>query len=109
MDHPALSAIDAQAAAWSRGDLDGYMAHVHPDVVYLRPGGLIRGRDALAARYRAGGPMAPLTVTVLDAELGTEHASIVLSWATGGQSGQALVVFVPTPAGWKMRHDATLG
>ena len=118
--HPALAALRAQAAAWSRGDLDGYLARVHPDVVYVRADALVCGRDALAAAYRRsyGDPagMGHLTVEVLDAVLSSAQAALVIRWALDGRGGRALVVFVPPPpaaeeggdGGWLLRQDATL-
>ena len=51
-EHPAIAALHAQAAAWNRGDLGGYLHWVHPDVVYVGASGPVHGREALAARYR---------------------------------------------------------
>ncbi|MFT4977665.1 MAG: ketosteroid isomerase-like protein [Myxococcota bacterium] len=108
--HPAIEAIYAQVVAWNRGDLDGYMAHVHPEVTYIRPGSLLRGRAALHDSYRAStGAMGQLSVEVLDICASPDQASLVLSWAlAGAQSGCALVVYVATAEGWLLRHDATM-
>jgi len=50
----AVAAVLAeQAAAWSRGDLDGFCAHYAEDAVFVSPSGLTRGRRAVLDRYRA--------------------------------------------------------
>ena len=110
--HPALAALHAQAAAWNRGDLDGYIALTHPDIIYLSGGSVVHGREALAARFRdrfpSPGSMGSLSVTVLDATLEAAQVSAVLAWELDAARGHALVVFVPTEDGWKLRYDATL-
>lgn len=104
--HPALDTIRAQVDAWNRGDLDGYIALTHPDIVYIRGDGLIRGREALRERYTAA--EGQLSVTIEDHLLGAEQATLVLAWALEGATGRALVVCVPGPDGWRLRYDATL-
>ena len=72
---------------------------------------MLRGRDALDAHYRGRGMSGPLLLDILDASVGTEQVSVVLSWALGdsGPRGRALVVLVPGAHGtWLLRHDATL-
>lgn len=113
--HPAITAILAQVDAWNRGSLDGYIDRVHPDVVYVHADGLVRGREALRARYartfQTPAQMGRLSVSIEDAQLGTRQAALVLAWAIAGaapQQGRALVVLVDGPGGWLLRHDATL-
>ena len=112
-DHPALDALHAQAAAWNRGDLEGYLQRVHSDVVYVGASGPVHGRAALAARYRerftSPETMGTLTVTVLDVTPGEQQLSAVIAWALPEANGTALVVFVETTAGWRLRYDATVG
>lgn len=108
--HPAIAAIQAQVDAWNRGSLGGYLDRAHHDIVYVRADGLTRGREALRERY-GGATRGTLSVTVEDALLGEEQASLVLAWALDGpspQRGRALVVLVPGEDGWLLRHDATL-
>lgn len=109
--HPAIDTLHRQAAAWNRGDLSSYLTLVHPDVVYLSGGIMLRGRDALDAHYRGRDMAGPLSLDILDASLGAEQASVVLAWALGdhGPRGKALVVLVPGEGGtWQLLHDATL-
>jgi len=112
-EHPAIAALHAQAAAWNRGDLDGYLHRVHPDVVYVGADGPVHGRAALSARYRqrfaSPEAMGTLSVTVLDVEPGEQQLSAVVAWALPEAHGTALVVFVETAAGWLLRYDATVG
>jgi peptidoglycan-N-acetylglucosamine deacetylase len=44
--------LEIQAAAWNRGDLEAFCAVYAEDAAYVAPTGLIRGRDAVLARYR---------------------------------------------------------
>ena len=110
--HPALDTLRRQAAAWSRGDLDGYLAHVHPDVVYIGGATMLRGRDALDDHYRGRDMPGPLRLDILDATLSADHASVVLAWALGddGPRGRALVVLTKdaVSGAWLLRQDATL-
>lgn len=47
--------LDAQVAAWNRGDLEGFMAGYwrSPELVFLSGGSVTRGWEATLARYRA--------------------------------------------------------
>ncbi len=48
--------LEAQAAAWNRGDLEAFCALYAADASFASPTGLIRGRDAVLARYRTKYP-----------------------------------------------------
>ncbi len=48
----ATRVLEAQAAAWNRGDLEAFCALYAEDAVMASPNGLTRGRDAVLARYR---------------------------------------------------------
>jgi hypothetical protein len=48
--------LEAQAAAWNRGDLEAFCALYAADAAFASPTGLIRGRDAVLARYRTKYP-----------------------------------------------------
>jgi beta-aspartyl-peptidase (threonine type) len=47
--------LDAQVAAWNRGDLEGFMAGYwrSPELVFLSGGSVTKGWEATLARYRA--------------------------------------------------------
>lgn len=63
-------ALDAQVAAWNRGDLDSFCAGYADDAVFLSPSGITNGRQAVLDRYRAKYPtqaaMGTLTIEPLD-------------------------------------------
>jgi len=44
--------LDAQTAAWNRGDLDAFCAGYEEDALFLTPSGVTRGRDLILERYR---------------------------------------------------------
>ena len=49
---PEIEALFAHgAAAWSRGDLDGFMSDYAEDATYVTPRGVVHGRAAIRARY----------------------------------------------------------
>lgn len=129
----ALSALlRSQAEAWSRGDLDGFVAAYAEDATFVSPTGIVQGREAVRARYRArypdGAAMGALrlevvelrpiwgvTPTVLgDSEPGDIHgAGIVARWtltrAEGDtSSGTTLLLFRRDPQGWRIVQDASM-
>jgi peptidoglycan/xylan/chitin deacetylase (PgdA/CDA1 family) len=48
--------LETQAGAWNRGDMEAFCAVYAVDAAFASPAGLIRGRDAVLARYRAKYP-----------------------------------------------------
>jgi uncharacterized protein (TIGR02246 family) len=115
--------LDRQAAAWNRGDLEGFAASYAEDAVFLSPSGLTRGRDAVLARYRQRYPtpaaMGTLALAVFDARRapGTEPArlaSAAARWTLTGPdrepaSGLTLLVFEREPDGaWRVVQDASM-
>lgn len=70
----------------------------------------MRGRAALSARYRerftSPESMGTLSLTVLDVTPSQHQLSAVIAWSLPGAHGTALVVFVETDAGWRLRYDA---
>ena len=116
------SVLDASAAAWSRGDLDGFMAcyEVAPDTIYLKPEGPVRGFAAVRAMYAArfrphGRGMGRLTTELSNVRaLGPAHALVVGRYrlartvAEGGDAtGVFTLVFHRGPQGWRIISDHT--
>jgi peptidoglycan/xylan/chitin deacetylase (PgdA/CDA1 family) len=122
-----------QAAAWTRGDLDGFVAHYAPDARFVTADGVIVGRDALREHYKqryapsqkAMGTLVlePLDVRDLwgpeisalgDAEPGNVHAVTVLArWSLDRpglkpQTGHTLLVFRRDAGKWWIVEDASL-
>ena len=60
--------IQAQVEAWNDGDLDGFVQHVGPDVVYVTPSGILRGREALYEAYRGDWRDSPGGMLTADVE-----------------------------------------
>ncbi len=129
--------LQTQAAAWNRGDLAAFCALYATDAIYASPGGLIRGRDAVLARYRAKYPdaasrgtltfaieetqlAAGLEVTAFDAAVpgGVQGASVLARWTLtyAGKppaTGLTLVTVRPRPGAaegqprWEITQDAS--
>jgi ketosteroid isomerase-like protein len=108
------SAITAQAAAWNRGDLEGFCEGYTDDAIYVSARGLRRGRDQILAAYREAYPdrtaMGTLSLEVLGLEDNGVNAMVVLRWSIDrGPDGHALLGFRRTDAGWRLAFDATVG
>lgn len=117
-DHAIRALITAQATAWNRGDLDGYMAgYEHtPDLVFTSGGQIRRGWQQTLDRYRAryGGDastMGHLDFELLDIRpLGVDGAIVLGRWKLDGpQAGTGVfsLALHRTPDGWRIVHDHT--
>lgn len=116
----ARAVLDAQAAAWNRGDLETFVATYEdsPSITFLGKT-LSRGRSEVLARYKRNygtrEKMGTLRFTVLESRaLGTAHEMVVgqfeltRSAAGGGDaSGHFTLILRKGPAGWKIIHDHT--
>jgi len=109
------AALQATAAAWNGGDIDGFMAPYAPGATYMTAAGLI-GVDAMRARYLAkyftgSKPDQQLRFDQLDVRaLGDDHALLTGRFLlTGGgkadQTGRFSLVWVRQPDGWRIIHD----
>lgn len=109
------AALQATAAAWNGGDIDGFMAPYAPSATYMTAAGLI-GVDAMRARYLAKyftgtRPDQQLRFDQLDVRaIGADHALMTGRYTlTGGgkpdQTGRFSLVWMRTPAGWRILHD----
>jgi peptidoglycan/xylan/chitin deacetylase (PgdA/CDA1 family) len=129
--------LETQVAAWNRGDLEAFCAVYAPDAAFAAPPGLVRGRDAVLARYRTKYPdaasrgtlsfvieetrlSAGLETTPFNAALpgGVHGASILARWTltyTGkpAATGATLIVLRPRPNApdgqprWEIVQDAS--
>lgn len=84
----AGAALDAQVAAWNRGDLEGALAGYcnRPDITWINRSGLTRGFADFAAGMRADftapASMGRYEVERLDTrQLGPEAALVTIRWA----------------------------
>ncbi|MBA3395294.1 MAG: nuclear transport factor 2 family protein [Deltaproteobacteria bacterium] len=119
-DRAAVHAVlDAQAAAWNRGDLMDYMAgYARTDALVFTSGGKIRRgwqatMDAYLARYATNpAAMGKLTFEILSIDpIGGDGAVVLGNWIlTGSPSdgrGVFSVVLERRSEGWKIIHDHT--
>jgi len=121
-----------QAEAWSRGDLDTFVSAYAEDATFLSPSGIVKGREAVRARYAARYPdpaaMGNLRLEVLEirplwgleptvlgeSEPGGIHgAGVSARWTltgSGGESatGSTLLLFHHGPEGWRIVQDASM-
>lgn len=127
--HPAVFApsddaairtvLASQAAAWNRGDLDGFMAgYAHsPELVFTSGGTIRHGYDETIAKYKAKYGTDPSTMGKLDFELlsiqhlGAEGAIVLGRWrltnTPNAAGGVFSVAFEREPDGWRIVHDHT--
>jgi uncharacterized protein (TIGR02246 family) len=103
--------LAAQAAAWSRGDLDAFTAVYAADAAFVSPTGLTRGRDEVLARYRRRYPdraaMGRLTLEVIEARpvacaQGAEAAAGGAPGAHSAAGGPGAVGAVSVVARWTL-------
>lgn len=121
-----------QAGAWTRGDLAAFCAPYADDARFLSAGELVRGREAILARYRKRYPdasaMGALTfgdveirelwgpeVSALgDAEPGNVHAvTVVARWSLeragrGPAAGATMLVLRREGGKWRIVEDASM-
>jgi peptidoglycan/xylan/chitin deacetylase (PgdA/CDA1 family) len=132
------SLLQAQAAAWNRGDLAAFCRVYAADAAFASPSGLTRGRDAVLARYQAKYPDAAsrgtLSFEIVETELaaglevtpfgaalpGAIHgASVLARWTLtyAGKppaTGLTLLVFRLRPTAaegqprWEIVQDASM-
>jgi ketosteroid isomerase-like protein len=117
-DQAIRAAITAQAAAWNRGDLAGYMAGYakSPDLVFTSGGQIRRGWQETFDRYRTRYGGDPSTMGHLDFELlqiqplGADGAIVLGRWKLDGPQAGAGVFSLAvqrTRDGWRIVHDHT--
>jgi uncharacterized protein (TIGR02246 family) len=126
------SLLEAQTAAWNRGDLAAFCAVYDEDAVFVTPSGLTRGRQAVLGRYQARYPtrdaMGTLTLEPVEVReawgneatlLGdtvpsrVHGVSVVARWALravdGSQrTGLTLLVFQRRGGRWLIVQDASM-
>jgi len=120
-DRAAIEALLAeQAAAWNRGDLDGFMAgYERSEALVFTSGAQIRRgwqttRDRYEERYGSGdgSDMGQLAFEILDVRaLGGDGAVVLGRWTLSATPQAGTGVFslatVRTPEGWRIVHDHT--
>jgi ketosteroid isomerase-like protein len=110
--------MSAQAAAWNRGDIDGFMnGYARSDATEFVSGDkLTRGwqtvRDRYQKKYDSREKMGALTFSELRiTPLGTDAALVIGRWKLVRKNdkphGRFTLLFRRTPAGWRIVHDHT--
>ncbi len=112
--------LEAQAAAWNRGDLDAFMSgYARSETTTFVGSEVTKGYQKVLNRYReryaTPEKMGKLAFTDLEVKmLGTEYASAVGRWqlkrspeAGGDVGGLFTLLFQKTREGWKIILDHT--
>jgi len=110
--------LEAQAAAWNRGDVETYMDGYarSADTVFVSGDRVTRGWQTVLERYKktydSREKMGVLTFSDLEITVISKDAAIVLGrWhlqrSKDEPHGRFTLVFRKTNAGWKIIHDHT--
>jgi ketosteroid isomerase-like protein len=108
--------LDSTAAAWNRGDLDGYLAPYVDSAMEMGSTGIEHGRAAIEATmkagfWRTGRPVQSLHYENVEVRpLGSDRALVTGRFVlTGGGRPDRVGVFTTlwlrSAAGWKMFYD----
>lgn len=112
------SVLDAQAAAWNRGDVDGYMQGYArgASTEFVSGDQLTRGwqtvRDRYAKKYDSREKMGTLSFSEVNImPLSAETALVTGRWKLARKGdkphGRFTLLFRRTPEGWRIVHDHT--
>jgi len=112
-----VAEMQQSAAAWNRGDLEGFIHPYAPDATFMG-NDVVRGFDAIRDFYRgtwfrAGTPPGNLAYRDFEVRaLGRDHALMLGKWqVTNRETGQELrhgvfsLTWRRTPQGWQIIHD----
>ncbi len=110
--------IEAQAAAWNRGDIEGYMDGYDrsPNTEFVGGDSITRGWQQVIDRYKKNydtrEKMGTLTFSDLEINVLSADAALVLGrWrlkrAADEPHGTFTLLFRKTKAGWRIVHDHT--
>jgi ketosteroid isomerase-like protein len=110
--------LSKQQAAWNQGDIDAFMTAYwnSPDVTFSGSSGIIRGWDAVLARYKKSyadrEAMGQLEFSQLEFRfLGRDSCLLLGHWhltrAKGDVGGVFSLVWQRFPEGWRIIHDHT--
>jgi ketosteroid isomerase-like protein len=110
--------LNAQVAAWNRGDIDGFMdGYVRSDKLEFVSGGKVtRGwqtvRDRYYRKYDDAAKMGRLTFSDIKYDsLNAKHVIVLGRWSLRRKNdnphGTFELIFRLTPAGWRIVHDHT--
>lgn len=112
--------IEAQVAAWNRGDLPAFCAAYAEDALFLSPSGVTRGGAAVLDRYlkKYGGDrsgMGTLVIEPLEVKTlaGGKAVSVAARWRLSWEKkpnaeGLTLIVFEERDGRWWLIQDASM-
>ncbi|HEV2176997.1 MAG TPA: DUF4440 domain-containing protein [Terriglobia bacterium] len=117
-DSQIRAVLDAQVAAWNRGDVNAFMQGYWKSekTEFVGSQGVLRGWQAVLDRYRRQYPdraaMGHLTFSDLEINVLAPDAALVLGqWqlerAKDRPGGVFTLVFRKFPEGWRIIHDHT--
>lgn len=119
-DADIKAVLDAQTAAWNKGDLEGFMKGYwrSAKLTFFSGGAKREGYDAVLERYRKtyqaeGKEMGKVAFSEVDVEmLGKTGAVVRGRWALTMSDGKQLgglytLIFKQFKDGWKIIHDHT--
>ena len=114
--------LHASAAAWNRGDLEGFLADYADDASFVTGSGLAHGKDAIRNIYRrgywaGGGPEDELTFRDLDIRTTGPQTAVafgrfILSDRQTGErnsTGVFSLTLRHAADGWEIVHDHSSG
>jgi ketosteroid isomerase-like protein len=120
-DEAVRQVLDAQVAAWNKGDLEQFMAGYwrSPDLSFFSGKDKRKGWEDTLSRYRqryqsGGREMGKLTFT----DLQIESPAPDMAWVRGrwklimtkeAPEGLFTLIFKKLPEGWRIVHDHTSG
>lgn len=110
--------MDAQMAAWNRGDIEGFMDGYarSPDIVFISGDSLTHGWQTVLDRYKKGydsrEKMGTLAFSDLDVKLVSKDAAIVIGrWQLTRDKdtphGRFTLIFRRMSGNWRIVHDHT--
>lgn len=118
IEREVVAVMDAQAAAWNRGDIDGFMLGYwnSDDLVFASGDNITRGWQSTLDRYKKSYPtrerMGTLNFSDLRVNVLSKDAAVVLgSWslsrASDNPKGKFTLIFRKLNGGWRIVHDHT--
>jgi ketosteroid isomerase-like protein len=113
-----VAVMDEQAAAWNRGDVDGFMRGYwnSKDLVFVSGDGVTRGWQPTLDRYKKNydskEKMGSLKFSDLQIDVISKDAAVVLgSWSltrtNDNPKGKFTLIFKRFSDGWRIVHDHT--
>ena len=112
------SVLDAQVAAWNRGDIEGFMdGYARSDsIVFVSGDNVTRGWQATLDRYKKGydtrekmGTLefSDLEIKILGKDVAVAHGRWQLTRAADKPHGRFTLIFRRTGKNWRIVHDHT--